>query len=47
MDAAEFAAAMQAWAGSRPVAVIQNGSSVTALFGSDPAVLGDLRAAAG
>ena len=29
------------------VASIQNGSTVTALFGSDPAVLGDLRAAAG
>jgi hypothetical protein len=46
-DGAEFAAAMRAWAASRPAAVIQTGSTVQVLFGSDAAVLRDLRAAAG
>jgi hypothetical protein len=46
-DGAEFAAAMQTWAGSRPVAVTRTGSTVTVLFGSNPSVLKDLQAAAG
>ena len=45
-DAAEFAAAMRTWLGSRGATVSQTASTVQVLFGSDAAALGDLRRAA-